>query len=110
MDKLSRSDVLRKCIVLFEAIRRTASKGNAGLVPERGAEESFYTDSEILRVLREMLRDLEAGEQIKEFKNLINEDFGGPLHCFIIPSKLHFMEAEYLVEMAGAPKEILNDA
>ena len=45
-----------------------------------------------------------------KIKNLINEDFGGPLHCFIIPSKLHFMEAEYLVEMAGAPKEILDNA
>ncbi len=45
-----------------------------------------------------------------KIKNLITEDFGGPLHCFIIPSRLHFMEAEYLVEMANAPKEILNDA
>lgn len=95
MDKLSRSDVLRKCIVVFEAIRRAASKGNAGLVPERGAEESFYTDSEILRVLREMLRDLEAGEQIKELENLINEDMKDwqeRLRKFGAPERLDFDE------------------
>ena len=40
---------------------------------------------------------------------LIDYDFGGPLHCIIIPSKLHIVEAEYLVEIAGAPKEILDD-
>ena len=42
-------------------------------------------------------------------KNLIEYDFGEPLHCIIIPSKLHIVEAEYLIEIAGAPKEILND-
>ena len=40
---------------------------------------------------------------------LMDYDFGGPLHCIIIPSKLHIVEAEYLVEVAGAPKEILED-
>ncbi|MEE9151334.1 MAG: diphthine synthase [Thermoplasmata archaeon] len=39
--------------------------------------------------------------------DLIEEDFGKGLHCLIIPGKLHFMEAEALVEFAGAPKEIL---
>ncbi|AXV38221.1 MAG: diphthine synthase [Methanobacteriaceae archaeon] len=41
-------------------------------------------------------------------QNLLNEDFGGPLHSLIIPSQLHIMEAEYLVEVAGAPEEILK--
>jgi diphthine synthase len=36
-------------------------------------------------------------------------DFGGPLHCLMIPSDLHFMEAEALVELAGAPKELFTD-
>jgi diphthine synthase len=43
-----------------------------------------------------------------KIKNLINEDFGGPLHSLIIPSKLHFIEAEALVELAGAPESILE--
>lgn len=40
---------------------------------------------------------------------LIDFDFGSPLHCIIIPSKLHIVEAEYLVEIAGANPDILND-
>ncbi|MBZ2166137.1 diphthine synthase [Methanobacterium spitsbergense] len=42
-------------------------------------------------------------------KNLINSDFGGPLHCLMIPGDLHFMEAEALVELADAPKELFED-
>lgn len=41
---------------------------------------------------------------------LIGEDFGGPLHCLIIPSDLHFVEAEALVALAGAPESILDDS
>ena len=58
--KLTRSEVLRKCIVVFDAIRRAASKGNAGLEPAHGMEESFQNDSEICNTLREMLREMEA--------------------------------------------------
>lgn len=39
---------------------------------------------------------------------LINFDFGGPLHCIAIPSKLHIVEAEYLVEVCGASNDILD--
>ena len=62
MRNLTRRDVLDKCIVVFEAIRRAASKGNAGMEPAKGAEESFAMDTEILDTLREMVRELEAGE------------------------------------------------
>ena len=41
--------------------------------------------------------------------DLIDYDFGSPLHCIIIPSKLHIVEAEYLVEIAGADSSILDD-
>ena len=44
-----------------------------------------------------------------KIKNLINQDFGGPLHCLMIPADLHFMEAEALVELADAPKELFED-
>lgn len=43
-------------------------------------------------------------------KELINFNFGDPLHCIIIPSKLHIIEAEYLVEIAGADPNILKEA
>lgn len=41
---MNRTEVLRKCIVVFDALKRATSKGNAGLEPEKGAEESFQTD------------------------------------------------------------------
>ncbi|WP_010479890.1 diphthine synthase [Thermococcus zilligii] len=40
---------------------------------------------------------------------LINEDFGGQPHVLIVPGRLHIVEAEYLVEFAGAPGEILEE-
>lgn len=42
-------------------------------------------------------------------EDLLDFEFGGPLHCIIIPSKLHIVEAEYLVEVANGPKELLDD-
>jgi len=44
-----------------------------------------------------------------KIKSLINKDFGGPLHCLIIPGDLHFMEAEYLVKVGGAPEKFLEE-
>lgn len=40
---------------------------------------------------------------------LLDEDFGGPLHCIIIPGDLHFLEAEGLVVLADAPENILEE-
>jgi diphthine synthase len=41
-------------------------------------------------------------------KNMIHHDFGQPPHTLIFPGELHFMEAEALVTLAGAPKKILE--
>ena len=59
--KISRPEALRKCIVVFEAMRRVSSKGNAGLEPEKGAEEEFQTDCGVLDALRGMLLEMESG-------------------------------------------------
>lgn len=40
---------------------------------------------------------------------LLDEDFGGPLHSLMIPSTLHFVEAEALLVLGGAPDEIMKD-
>ena len=45
-----------------------------------------------------------------KISKLVDEDFGGPLHCLIIPSELHFMEAEALVVLCGAPESIIKDS
>jgi len=37
-------------------------------------------------------------------------DFGGPLHILIVPAKLHFMEAQALTVLAGAPGDAVNSA
>jgi diphthine synthase len=37
---------------------------------------------------------------------LLDYDFGGPPQCVIFPGRLHFMEAEALIVLAGAPESI----
>ncbi|MDR0911483.1 MAG: diphthine synthase [Methanobrevibacter sp.] len=44
-----------------------------------------------------------------KISELLDFDFGNPLHCIVIPSKLHIVEAEYLVKIAGANESILDD-
>ena len=39
-------------------------------------------------------------------EDVINQDFGDPPHTLIFPGKLHFMEAEALIVLAGASKEV----
>jgi diphthine synthase len=39
-------------------------------------------------------------------KDLLDYDFGGPPHSIIFPGKLHFMEAEALIVLAGAPENL----
>ncbi len=38
--------------------------------------------------------------------DLVNYDFGGPPQTLVFPGQLHFMEAEALITLAGAPEEI----
>jgi diphthine synthase len=42
-------------------------------------------------------------------KDMIEEEFGRQPHILIVPGRLHIVEAEYLVEFAGAPREILDE-
>lgn len=39
---------------------------------------------------------------------LLDHDFGGPPHTLVFPGELHFVEAEALVVLAGAPRQILE--
>ncbi|MDW5563064.1 MAG: diphthine synthase [Methanomassiliicoccus sp.] len=40
---------------------------------------------------------------------VVNVDLGPPLHCMVMPGRLHFMEAQALVAFANAPKDILDE-
>ena len=73
---------------------------------ELGDEGSIDEDTLAIGIARVGSKDniLKAGP----IKELIDFDFGGPLHCIVIPSKLHIVEAEYLVEIAGADSKILD--
>ncbi|WP_370572374.1 diphthine synthase [Methanomethylovorans sp.] len=46
-----------------------------------------------------------AADYIKSLKDF---DFGAPLHIMVIPADTHFIEAEALVQLAHAPKTILE--
>ena len=39
-------------------------------------------------------------------KEIMDHDFGGPPHSLVFPGRLHFMEAEALITLAGAPERI----
>ena len=42
-------------------------------------------------------------EKLKDF------NFGKPLHILVIPGKLHFIEAEALVKLAGGPVGFMKE-
>lgn len=42
-------------------------------------------------------------------KDIIDFDFGGPLHCLIVPGDLHFVEAEALIALSNISEELLKD-
>ena len=71
---ITRAEALRKSITVFEAIRRMASKGNAGLEPERGAEDEYSTVEECVRVMKEWLREMESGGGIR-MRKLEKEEY-----------------------------------
>lgn len=41
--------------------------------------------------------------------DVINFDFGEPLHCLIVPGDLHFLEAEALITLANVDENLLKD-
>ena len=43
-------------------------------------------------------------------EEVMNHDFGAPPHTLIFPGKLHFMEVEALIALAGAPEELMEMA
>lgn len=51
-----------------------------------------------------------AGDEVVKadyVKSLLGFDFGGPPHILVFPApRLHFMEAEALVKLAGAPEQV----
>lgn len=80
-----------ECIRQMELQRRESVVGDRGLVV--GVARAGADDA----VVRAGIMD-----------ELLNFDFGNPPHSLVIPSKLHFMEAEALEILAGASPEVIK--
>ncbi|NYB51945.1 MAG: diphthine synthase [Methanobacteriaceae archaeon] len=87
----------------------TANEGLEYLMRvENDLKEGLFTDDSLAVVIAR------AGSEnplvrADEVGKLLGEDFGGPLHCIIIPGDLHFLEAEGLVILGGAPEKLFKD-
>ncbi|MBN1682439.1 diphthine synthase [Candidatus Bathyarchaeota archaeon] len=74
---------------------------------ERMEEDGFNMDSLVVGLSRLGLPSalIRAGKA----EDILNIDFGEPPHCFIIPSHLHFLEAEALKVLAECPEDIIDN-
>ena len=106
----------------YYVIRENLERGlhTLCLLDIKAEENRFMTANEGLKILLELenkIRENVISEDKKvvvlaragslepkivygKIKDLINYDFGKPLHCIIIPGKLHFMEEEALKYLA----------
>mgnify|MGYP005851790589 CR=1 FL=1 len=86
----------------------TANEGLKILLKiEEERKEKVLTENRLAIVIAKA-GSLEPIIKADYIKNLINGNFGPPPHVIIIPGQLHFMEAEALVKIASAPREILE--
>ena len=95
MERMTKAEVLRRCIVIFEAIRRVHSKGSAGLEALEGAERLFDADCECCQILKQMLRDMESG------------DNGATAWKDSMPRKGNVTEIKDWQKMAGPPERLV---
>ena len=98
---MTKDTALRKSIHVFEGLRRMLSVSENGLTPDKGCADSFQAIDETVQALKEMLRNLQAGEYrvskektegMKDWQKDIVEN--GP------PQRLDFKEEE------GTPAEM----
>ena len=87
----------------------TVNEGLEYLMNIRSDLDNGLIDEETLALGIARVGSKDSVLKAGKISELIDYDFGGPLHCIIIPSKLHVVEAEYLVEIAGADSKILED-
>lgn len=64
--KMSRTEILRKCIQVFEGWRRATSKGGAGLEADPRAVKDFDFCDGMVAGLKEMMREIEGGKPAED--------------------------------------------
>lgn len=103
---ITRREAIRKCIVIFEALRRITAKGNAGLEAARGAEEAYDMNVQILDHLRGILREMEAGtrepEVVRAYRALQEEQRKTEE---LIPAGMADWQKE-IIEAGGPPERM----
>ena len=75
---------------------------------EQTAGDSILKSSLVVGIARAGSDD--ATVKVDFIENMKSYDFGSPLHILIVPAKLHFMEAQALVALAGASPKIVKKA
>ena len=63
---VSRRQVLSECLIIFEARARSVSKDLAKLVALPGYEKQFALEEARCKCIREMMQDIEGGEELRE--------------------------------------------
>jgi diphthine synthase len=87
------------CLLDIHADKNRFMTANEGLetllkIEEKRKENVLNEDTKIVVVAR--AGSLKPKIVYGKVKDLINYDFGKPLHCIIVPGKLHFMEEDAL--------------
>ncbi len=83
----------------------TANEGmNLLLKMEEKHKENIFNEVSVICVVARA-GSAEPTTVAGAVKNLINRDFGPPLHTMVIPGKLHFMEIEALETLAQLPAQ-----
>ncbi|WP_421077490.1 diphthine synthase [Methanothermococcus sp. Ax23] len=87
------------CLLDIHADKNRFMTANEGLetllkIEEKRKENILNEDTKIVVVAR--AGSLKPKIVYGKVKDLINYDFGKPLHCIIVPGKLHFMEEDAL--------------
>ncbi len=84
----------------------TAPEGMAYLVEvEEGMKFGTFTPDTLVCVLGR-IGSASPTVRTGRVRDMIDEDFGEPLHSIVVPGKLHFAERESLIVLAGAPEDI----
>jgi diphthine synthase len=86
----------------------TANDGMKILMELEGKKKMSYITDDMLICVVARAGSEDALVRAGWLKDMTNEDFGEPMHCLIIPGKLHFKEAEALVKLSGGPPEIMD--
>ena len=87
----------------------TANEAMEILLRVEGMKKAGLFTPETLVVVLARAGSLNPTLRAGYVRDMIDEDFGGQPHVMVVPGRLHIVEAEYLVEFAGAPEDVLRE-